>query len=126
MIKRFTVLLFAIFIIILNIGCSRTNIKGETHKSFHNSRTESSVYKIQVDKNIKYIKIDLDAEINTGEFKIAINDPTGKKYWSKGTDQDTRGLDIDFKIENPKKGDWEIIIELDGAIGEYRCSWEAR
>ncbi len=127
MIKRLSVVvLLALFIVILNAGCSSTNIKGETHKSFSNAKTENSVYKIQVDKSIKYINLDLEANIKNGNFKFTINDPDGKIYRSKGTDKDTRGLDINLKIESPKKGDWEIIFELDEAIGEYRCIWEAK
>ena len=123
--KRLIILLLGLFIVILNTGCSSTNIKGETHKNFSNPTTENAVYRVQVDKNIEHIIFNLDAKIEKGEFKFTINDPSGKVYWSKSTDKDTRGFDIDFNIKSPKKGDWEIIFELDDAIGEYWSSWEA-
>jgi len=127
MIKRLSVVvLLALVIGILNTGCSSSNIKGEAHKSFSNVRTENLVYKIELDKEIKYINLDIEANIKKGDFKFTINDPDGEIYTSMETDKDTRELDINFKIESPKKGDWEIILELDEAIGEYRASWKAK
>jgi len=127
MIKRLSVVvLLALVISILNTGCYSSNIKGEAHKSFSNARTENLVYKIQLDKRIKYIDLDIEANIKKGDFKFTINDPDGEIYRSMGTDKDTRAFDINFKIESPKKGDWEIILELDEAIGEYRASWKAK
>ncbi|MTI71973.1 MAG: hypothetical protein FH751_17130 [Firmicutes bacterium] len=123
--KVISVIFLVLIIIILSVGCSSTNINGETHRSFEKKRTDSSVHKIQIDKNIKYIKFDLQAKIDEGIFKVIIEDPSNKEYLSKKIGMDEK-LNEDFKIQRPKKGDWKITLILDKAIGEYRCSWKAQ
>ncbi|MTI67111.1 MAG: hypothetical protein FH753_11015 [Firmicutes bacterium] len=119
-------LIFLVSIIaILSVGCSSTNINGETHGSFKKKRTDSSFHKIQIDKNVEYIKFDLQAKIDEGIFKIIIQDPSNKEYLSKEIGMDEK-LKEDFKIQSPKKGDWKITLILEKAIGEYRCSWKAK
>ena len=123
--KQLGVLLIILFTVLLLTSCNETSIVCDS--CFQDPTNCTSACRLPVDEGDNFANLYMQVNVTAGAISWTLWDSNGNVQWDERYEAGDRPELITYReFPTPAAGDWHLELDLQDAIGEYKCVWKTQ
>lgn len=123
--KQLGVLLIVLFTVLLLTSCNDTSIVCDS--CFQDPANCTSACRLPVDEGDNIANLYMQVNMTAGAISWTLWDSNGNVQWEERYEASDRPELITFReFSTSAAGDWHLELDLQDAIGEYKCVWKTQ